>query len=262
MRAVSRPSGRALLPWLARLPSSSQRGAGAACGPARTKPARGALLCPAERRLCSHSASDEAAAVDFIIERGYAPEISRGIVKSLADPNGWGARPGELLSIAKQLAGRWEVGEDAGLASLAAAVEREMAAELGKAKVTVRVFPPSGERPFDVIGLEGQSLREVVTFSDDLGARLLSEYLECACSGVMACSTCHVYVSSKFWDATGRDAHKIGPPSEEEEDMLDLAYERRDTSRLGCQIILSPKIDGLEVEIPPGVNNLFDADGI
>lgn len=50
--------------------------------------------------------------------------------------------------------------------------------------------------------------------------------------------------------------------SQEEEDMLDLAYERRDTSRLGCQIILSPKIDGLEVEIPPGVNNLFDADGI
>eukprot|EP00967_Tisochrysis_lutea_P080502 scaffold110603_cov34-Tisochrysis_lutea.AAC.6 len=40
--------------------------------------------------------------------------------------------------------------------------------------------------------------------------------------------------------------------SQEEEDMLDLAYERRDTSRLGCQIILSPKIDGLEVEIPPG----------
>lgn len=106
------------------------------------------------------------------------------MVKSLSDPNGWAVQPGHLLKTAQKLAGRWEVGEDAGLASLAAAVEREIAPEIGKSKVSVLVFPSSGERPFQVAGLEGQTLRDVVTFSDDPGARLLAEYLECACAGV------------------------------------------------------------------------------
>jgi hypothetical protein len=108
------------------------------------------------------------------------------VVKALQDPHGWNVKPGQLLQTAQQLAGRWEVGEDAGLASLAAAVEREIAHEIGKQKVSVQVFPAEGERPFSVVGLEGQSLRDVVAFSDDQGARLLAEYLECACSGVRA----------------------------------------------------------------------------
>jgi 2Fe-2S ferredoxin len=44
--------------------------------------------------------------------------------------------------------------------------------------------------------------------------------------------------------------------------MLDLAFDRRDTSRLGCQIILIPALDGLQVLLPIGANNLLDADGI
>jgi len=78
----------------------------------------------------------------------------------------------------------------------------------------------------------------------------------------MACSTCHVYVSDEWWDASGTDTHKIGPPSEAEEDMLDLAFDRRDTSRLGCQIVLSPNLEGLEIHLPKGANNLFDAEGL
>ena len=69
-------------------------------------------------------------------------------------------------------------------------------------------------------------------YGDGQGSDLLSEYLECACSGVMACSTCHVYVESEETRCV------LGDPSEDEEDMLDLAFERKDAlSRLGCQII-------------------------
>ena len=40
--------------------------------------------------------------------------------------------------------------------------------------------------------------------------------------------------------------------------MLDLAFERRDTSRLGCQLVLRRELSGLRVELPVGANNLFD----
>jgi len=40
--------------------------------------------------------------------------------------------------------------------------------------------------------------------------------------------------------------------------MLELAFERKDESRLGCQILLAPELEGLEIQIPKGVNNMFD----
>ena len=40
--------------------------------------------------------------------------------------------------------------------------------------------------------------------------------------------------------------------------MLDLAHEPRDTSRLACQLVLSPAVDGMRLTIPAGANNLFD----
>lgn len=68
--------------------------------------------------------------------------------------------------------------------------------------------------------------------------------LEGTCEGQMACSTCHVVVSAE-WFGRLKDA------SEEEEDMLDLAAGVTRTSRLSCQILLDPELDGLEVSIPP-----------
>lgn len=59
----------------------------------------------------------------------------------------------------------------------------------------------------------------------------------------MACSTCHVIVARE-WFA------KLGEASESEEDMLDLAADVEATSRLGCQIVLTEELDGLEVRIP------------
>lgn len=67
--------------------------------------------------------------------------------------------------------------------------------------------------------------------------------LEGTCEGQMACSTCHVIVA-KEWVAA------LPAASEEEEDMLDLAYAVTATSRLSCQIALTKDMDGLTVRIP------------
>jgi 2Fe-2S ferredoxin len=80
---------------------------------------------------------------------------------------------------------------------------------------------------------------------------MLRDHLECACSGVMACSTCHVYVAPAWWD-------RVGAPCEAELDMLDLAHEPSDYSRLGCQLVFSRALDGLELSLPSDSNNLMD----
>ena len=67
--------------------------------------------------------------------------------------------------------------------------------------------------------------------------------LEGTCEGQMACSTCHVIVASD-WFA------RLPEASEEEEDMLDLAYGVEPTSRLACQIVLDETLAGLEVRVP------------
>ena len=67
--------------------------------------------------------------------------------------------------------------------------------------------------------------------------------LEGACEGCMACSTCHVIIDDDWFK-------RLGDASEEEEDMLDLAFDVRPTSRLGCQITLSSGLNGLVVKLP------------
>lgn len=67
--------------------------------------------------------------------------------------------------------------------------------------------------------------------------------LEGTCEGQMACSTCHVIVASEWFDRLPR-------AREEEEDMLDLAAGACRTSRLACQIDLTPDLDGLAVRVP------------
>ena len=67
--------------------------------------------------------------------------------------------------------------------------------------------------------------------------------IEGACDGSLACATCHVIVDAAWAD-------KLEDPCEDEEDMLDLAFGLTETSRLGCQIIMSPALDGLVVSLP------------
>jgi 2Fe-2S ferredoxin len=74
--------------------------------------------------------------------------------------------------------------------------------------------------------------------------------IEGACEGAMACSTCHVIVAPDWYE-------RLEPPTEDEEDMLDLAFGLTRTSRLGCQIVIAPEHDGLVVSLPPATRNLL-----
>ena len=74
--------------------------------------------------------------------------------------------------------------------------------------------------------------------------------IEGACEGSMACSTCHLIVDAEWYA-------RLKPPSEEENDMLDLAYGVTRTSRLGCQIVLTDALDGLVVQLPAETRNML-----
>ncbi|CAA2935036.1 adrenodoxin-like protein 2, mitochondrial isoform X1 [Olea europaea var. sylvestris] len=78
--------------------------------------------------------------------------------------------------------------------------------------------------------------------------------LEGACEGSLACSTCHVIVMDVDY------YNKLEDPADEENDMLDLAFGLTDTSRLGCQIIAKPEIDGIRLALPVATRN-FAVDG-
>ena len=74
--------------------------------------------------------------------------------------------------------------------------------------------------------------------------------LEGACEGSLACSTCHVVVEPNWFEL-------LMDPTEDEEDMLDLAFGLTQTSRLGCQIIITEELDGLTVSLPAGTRNMM-----
>ena len=68
--------------------------------------------------------------------------------------------------------------------------------------------------------------------------------IDADCGGSCSCATCHVYVDPAW---TGR----VGPPaSNDEDDLLGLAVERRPNSRLSCQLKISEALDGLIVRMP------------
>jgi 2Fe-2S ferredoxin len=74
--------------------------------------------------------------------------------------------------------------------------------------------------------------------------------IEGACEGSLACSTCHVIVDAN-------DFERLETPSEDEEDMLDLALGLTRTSRLGCQIVITEALDGLTVTLPKSTYNML-----
>ncbi|KAF3642502.1 2Fe-2S ferredoxin [Capsicum annuum] len=75
-----------------------------------------------------------------------------------------------------------------------------------------------------------------------------------ACEGSLACSTCHVIVMDVDY------YNKLEDPTDEENDMLDLAFGLTETSRLGCQVIAKPELDGIRVALPAATRN-FAVDG-
>ena len=74
--------------------------------------------------------------------------------------------------------------------------------------------------------------------------------IEGACEGALACSTCHVIVDKDWYE-------KLPEATEEEEEMLYLAFGLQRTSRLACQIIMTPELDGLVVALPSDVRNML-----
>ena len=98
----------------------------------------------------------------------------------------------------------------------------------------VTFVSPTGERT-TLEPPAGLSLLEI--------ARKYNIDIEGACEGSLACSTCHVIVDAEWFDA-------LDEATEDEEDMLDLAYAVERTSRLSCQIELTEEMDGLTVKIP------------
>jgi len=100
---------------------------------------------------------------------------------------------------------------------------------------------PDGTR-LEVEAPEGLSVLEI--------AHRNKVELEGACEGSLACSTCHIVVSPEWYD-------KVEPASEDEEDMLDLAFGLTSTSRLGCQIIMKQDLDGLVVTVPAATRNMM-----
>ncbi|HZD91647.1 MAG TPA: 2Fe-2S iron-sulfur cluster-binding protein [Pseudolabrys sp.] len=69
------------------------------------------------------------------------------------------------------------------------------------------------------------------------------ESIVAECGGSCTCATCVVHVDDAWSEI-------VGPPSSEEEDMLDMAFEVKPTSRLACQIKVTEALDGLVVRTP------------
>ena len=106
--------------------------------------------------------------------------------------------------------------------------------------ITVTFINADGES-LEVQAVDGRSLLDV--------AQAAGRPLEGTCEGQMACSTCHVIIDKDWFDRLPRAV-------EDEEDMLDLASGARRTSRLSCQIILTPELDGLVVHVPAESRNM------
>ena len=94
---------------------------------------------------------------------------------------------------------------------------------------------------------------EVVDNLDKIGGQCIELYpdkpiydipgIDADCGGGMACATCHVYVNEEWLD-------KLPTKEDGEEDMLDMAFEPKQNSRLSCQLTVTSELDGLVVNIP------------
>jgi 2Fe-2S ferredoxin len=103
-------------------------------------------------------------------------------------------------------------------------------------EIILKVTTQNGEK-HELIALDGWRAMEVIR---DYGLPIKAE-----CGGACSCATCHVYVAENWLE-------KLVPPTDEEEDMLDEAFEVQENSRLSCQILMSDQLSGLELQLAPG----------
>lgn len=74
--------------------------------------------------------------------------------------------------------------------------------------------------------------------------------MEGACEASLACTTCHVYVPGDYVD-------RLPPSEEKEDDLLDMAPFLKENSRLGCQIVLTKELEGIEMQLPQATRNFY-----
>ena len=114
--------------------------------------------------------------------------------------------------------------------------------QLKRADVTVTFIGTDGTK-MPAKAKEGDNLLDIIVDNeidiDGFGA----------CEGTLACSTCHLIFKNEDFERLPDEA------TDEELDMLDLAYGLTDTSRLGCQVCMTKELDGLEVNVPEGIND-------
>lgn len=101
----------------------------------------------------------------------------------------------------------------------------------------VYVIDQKGQE-YELEGLEGWRVMEII--------RDHKLPIKAECGGACACATCHVYVDEEWLP-------KLAPMTTEELDMLDMAFNVADNSRLSCQILMKPELDGLRLTLAPGI---------
>ncbi|KAI8963123.1 ferredoxin [Daldinia sp. FL1419] len=120
------------------------------------------------------------------------------------------------------------------------------------------IHPPKpGEELYvTFIDKEGKEHKLAVSKGDNLLdiAQAHDLEMEGACGGSCACSTCHVIVMDEEY------YEKMPEPEDDENDMLDLAFGLTETSRLGCQVVMTKELDGLRVKLPSMTRNLQASD--
>jgi len=122
----------------------------------------------------------------------------------------------------------------------APALHHPSTAEPDGEPVTVTFINPDGSR----VTCTGPTGENLLALAHQNGVEL-----EGACEGSVACSTCHCILPEEQFS-------KLEPASDEENDMLDLAFGLTDTSRLGCQVKLSPELEGMEIQLPAATRNM------
>ncbi len=99
----------------------------------------------------------------------------------------------------------------------------------------IHVIDRAGER-HTLEALEGWRVMEII--------RDWNLPIEGICGGACECATCHVFVAPEW-------VERLHPASDEEENQLDTVPLTQGNSRLSCQILYAPELDGLEVSLAP-----------
>lgn len=102
--------------------------------------------------------------------------------------------------------------------------------------------------PFKITFIDPNGQRHVLDADQDQSVMKVAVQsgvpgIDADCGGACACATCHVHIDPD-WFA------RAGMPGNDEKDMLSCAVHLRETSRLSCQIRMSPALDGILIHVP------------